>query len=1334
MRQHVTASSPRQAAGPRRYVRGGLAALSLAVLLALLLVPSASAAQLVEFGQFGNEAGGGGGQIGILEGSGGEGVAINSTGAGGVEPGETYVLDFGNRRVEEFSADGDFVRTWGKDVDATEAGTGFEICTAASGHTCKTGVPSGEAGAFLYPHGIAIDQKTGNVYVGGGNNLRIDAFGATGKFEGSFGWGVNASSPANELQFCTVASGCQAGQATVSAGGFQGIYSGALAVDPTTDHLRMGDDYNHRINEFSLTSNADKEVTGVSFIRALGWNVNASTPAEELQECSALTGCQEGTVGSGDGQLNEVNGLAIDSGGSTYAISSAGNCTSETPCRVMKFNANGTFKETFGPTSGGDAKCQLNWTNNVFSTEEAATSIAVNSVSQHVFLTRKTSDTTFEICEFNSDGKLLQRSPSEPILTVIGGGMSLATAPEGHVDVVALNAFRTASPVRIFGIVPAAPAEVLPPTEVTPTSATLNGEVTTPQPGGAGFDVRYRFEYSSDNGSTWLRAPSSGTASVGSTSPGPHVVQQKITNLLANSTYRVRLVTITSDTTTSEERTFTTPVGPPRISEIRASNADQTSVKLEAAVNPNGSPTSYRVEWGATTAYGHSVPSGFEPFVGSGHEPTPVAVTLADLSQGNAYHYRVVAHNAGGSTVSPDQIVETLNSCGLPEGRCFELVSRREAGPVAIPGETVSPAELHFQAATNPGALAYVVEAGYPEASKGAEVLYRGTRGPNSWESTQISNPFVAPNEQAGLGNGSGNTKFLSDDVSCGFAESPQPLTDDPGTRLAIESGGTNLYRVNPDNSYTAVTKLPPENSEGREGRNNFNVAYASQDCGVVLFSSIYHYPGIAGKDSTAVPSRLYEWDEGTLRNVGAVPGPGGEEVVVEAEAGTGTNSLNTVSEDGSRIFFSASRQASPNSEEIGKEAVFVREDGGASVRDISLSQTGTPDKAAAFQWATPDGSRAFFTANAGLTEESSPEGTDLYEYNLETEELIDRSVSQVEGGAQVAGFVGAAEDGSHVYFISRAQLVTGRGDTQAENQSAHTYSIYGESAGEVSFVATIGQNELNRVALQGGDRRSWSSRVSPDGRYLLFVSSANVTGYVSGGSWEAYLYDADGGAQGVTCISCRQDGQPSVGPEGYEVLSKGEAINNPTHPAQSLVIHEGEPRVFFNSPDTLAPGAEEGQNNVYEWAHGQVFRLSSAPEGQLVTPISGFGNAFVGASDDGSDVYLFTPETLNWEDGDERVSVYDARLGGGYPEPPAPPVPCEATSEGSCQGAAQGAPALSGAASAAFNGPGNPPEQPNKKKSKKKPHKKKHKHAKKKKSKDKTQARQANGNRRAGK
>ena len=144
-----------------------------------------------------------------------------------------------------------------------------------------------------------------------------------------------------------------------------------------------------------------------------------------------------------------------------------------------------------------------------------------------------------------------------------------------------------------------------------------------------------------------------------------------------------------------------------------------------------------------------------------------------------------------------------------------------------------------------------MTEAGYPDSTKGAEVLYRGTRGPTGWDSTQLSTPINAPNGQ-GLGESATRlVHWLSDDLSCGFAESFYTLTDDPATRLARENGGSNLYRIDPDGSYTAVSYLAPENPQelAEQGveLGFYAVASASQDCGKVLFESGYRYPGIAG-------------------------------------------------------------------------------------------------------------------------------------------------------------------------------------------------------------------------------------------------------------------------------------------------------------------------------------------------------------------------------------------------------------------------------------------------------------------------------------------------------
>jgi hypothetical protein len=767
-----------------------------------------------------------------------------------------------------------------------------------------------------------------------------------------------------------------------------------------------------------------------------------------------------------------------------------------------------------------------------------------------------------------------------------------------------------------------------------------------------------------------------------------HSVAAALSGLLPNSTYKFRLTaTNASGTLSGETLTFDTQ-GRPQISEIRALEADQDAATVDAKINPVGSGTSYHFEWGPNDSYGHSLPVEFEPYVGEGEQPVLVTAKLSGLSAGTAYHYRLVAHNKAGTITSPDEVLETLDSCGLPEQRCFELVSQADAGPVGQPG-LISNEELDFQAASAPGSLIYTVDNGFPGTTKAAEVLYHAERGASGWISTQFAAPILARDETPGSSSRTSVTLGISADLSCAVIAANQPLTPDLGSRFVEEVGGNNLYRRNPDGTYTAITAFAPENfsqaDEGDVGVGEYLVGGFSESCGEVVFSSIFRYPGVTAlQDSEG--EYLYEWDEGTLRSVGSVPGPGGETAVVaRAAVSASTQGLNAVSEDGARVFFSAERHLSANPEEVGKQGLFVRENG-TSTRDLSLSETSTPDLGATYQWITPSGSRVLFTANAGLTHVSSSEGTDLYEYDLETDRLTDLSATTEHEGAGVTTVLGTSSDGSHVYFGALAQLVPGQGRTRAENVAQGTYSIYGEQNGVLRYVGVSGSTDS--VEAHEGDQ------VSPDGRYLLFQTRANETGYVSGGAYEAYLYDANAASDATVCVSCRQDGEVSATPHQDLPLPEAGGATDRYHRERFLAEENGQALAFFISADRLAPGAVEGVLNVYEWAHGQVFDITAEPPGQSVVSSSERTQeetvGFVGASGNGTDLYFSTPSVLNWEDESEGHKVYDARVGGGFAEPPPPPATCDPNAESSCQAASSQSPPSPGAASALLNGPGN--------------------------------------------
>jgi hypothetical protein len=426
---------------------------------------------------------------------------------------------------------------------------------------------------------------------------------------------------------------------------------------------------------------------------------------------------------------------------------------------------------------------------------------------------------------------------------------------------------------------------------------------------------------------------------------------------------------------------------------------------------------------------------------------------------------------------------------------------------------------------------------------------------------------------------------------------------------------------------------------------------------------------------------------------------------------------------------------------------VFVRENGTKTV-DVSESETSTPDTGAVYQWATPDGSKVYFLANAGLTTSSSPGGTDLYQYDLKTGHLTDLSAwtDPEDGkiGANVRGFVAGAKNGSRVYFAARGQLVPGHGNTYAQNVAEEAFSIFSVSNGEYTYVGQVEESldQLQRVILE--DQIEWTAQTTANGRYMIFESGQNVTGYESGNNRpEVYLYDAAEGSEGTICVSCRQDGSPSVAPANrhptefeirYTLLPAGQPINNALHQPRYLGERDGRPIVLFSSPDPLAPGALTHQNNVYEWSHGQVFRLTSNEEGQQSPwPYAGQFAAPAGMSDNASDFYFSSPENLSWEDGDRRISVYDSRIGGGYPQPPTSAAPCNPAAEDSCQASPQQGASVPASVTPTASGEQNfapKKKAPSKKKSQKKKHKSKKKH-KGKKGKKKTKQK---GNRRAGK
>jgi hypothetical protein len=153
---------------------------------ALLLAPTASAARVHFFAKSIGEAGAAAGQMRLRATAepesevrvAGSGVAINALSH------LIYVADTENHRVDEFEADGTFVRAWGWGVGG---GIGFETCTSL----CQAGASGSGPGEFEAPALIAIDNSggpsEGDVYVGDTASGVITKFTSTGVLESAWG-------------------------------------------------------------------------------------------------------------------------------------------------------------------------------------------------------------------------------------------------------------------------------------------------------------------------------------------------------------------------------------------------------------------------------------------------------------------------------------------------------------------------------------------------------------------------------------------------------------------------------------------------------------------------------------------------------------------------------------------------------------------------------------------------------------------------------------------------------------------------------------------------------------------------------------------------------------------------------------------------------------------------------------------------------------------------------------------------------------------------------------------------------------------------------------------
>jgi DNA-binding beta-propeller fold protein YncE len=831
------------------------------------------------------------------------------------------------------------------------------------------------------------------------------------------------------------------------------------------------------------------------------------------------------------------------------------------------------------------------------------------------------------------------------------------------------------------------------------------------------------------------------------------------------------------------------PASAPTIDGVSSQDLSPSSTELKAQVDPHGVELEYQFQYGTSDCVASpssctSLPAGKLAGAFGAEE---VHAVVNGLSAASAYFYRILVTTSSSNTIegvpSPNRFT-TLPAPGvLPDGRGWELVSPAEKHGGAAPEMIARYRGGSIQASTDGDALTWLATGPVvtePEGNRSFEFTQLLSRRDSSaWSTVSLETPH-----QQGRGLHSpapSEYHYFSPDLSRSLLQPVEPFGPLETPPLSPDAREKTMYvRPTPPAAATFEPLVTAANdTAGTSFGGQLEFLDATSDLEHVIFESKVGLT--AGLPSTA---GLYEWESGAPLKLASVlpdgsPAPDeGNTATPVLGGGRGLNTRHAISEDGSRIFWAEEHA------EVA-EALYLRDTSTGTTIQVNAAQghgatapgEGGQEVAepatqeVAFQSASDDGSKVLFTDTVRLTEDSSLEPTglelqpaDLYEFELTSAEgqpprgrLTDLTAESSVGRADVLNLIpGTSEDGSRTYFVANGVLAAGAtpGDcprnpeeeseppTPPPGSTCNLYVIESDPAHpnerETRFIAALspedaadwGAGLTSELPPTHGNLSNVTSRVSPDGRYLAFMSQQSLTGYdnrdaASGQpDEEVYLYDAV--ARRLLCASCNSqvgEGDGWMRPLGvFDTEQSGEGIGllvdrpelwrnrwlassipgwafNITG-LRPLALYQprylsDEGRLYFDSADALVPQDINGKEDVYQYEPSGVgdCRPSGGCAGLISSGTGDSSSAFLDASENGDDVFFLSAAQIVATDTDRAADVYDAHVCTSSSPCIVAKVPsseeCSGTSD--CRGAGASSPPPEQApASSTFSGPGN--------------------------------------------
>ncbi len=778
----------------------------------------------------------------------------------------------------------------------------------------------------------------------------------------------------------------------------------------------------------------------------------------------------------------------------------------------------------------------------------------------------------------------------------------------------------------------------------------------------------------------------------------------------------------------------------PTVTEAAASGVTATEATLHAEINPNGLAatfdTTYRFEYGTSTAYGTNVPVP-DADIGAGEATVAVSQHVTGLSPNTTYHWRVAATNKNGTNTSVDHtFVYETSGGGLPDNRAYEMVTppTKNAALIGHTSFLGNPDDISEDGSRViadsiqcfAGAESCTADRDTAEGSP-----YAFTRTGGNWVATALSPPSQQDSAASIWG-------FSANAATALFSMPTPPQGED------------DWYVREPDGSFLDIGPIT-QNGAPAFGEHGLILRTADSSHVVYALTRDQFWPFDLSKGEESV----YE-STGTGDTAPVLVGVSGRVGSTDLISVCGTliaGVYNDISADGSTVYFIAAGPCSPggtgtNAEKkvpantlyarVGEsETIKISERSPLDCREAACQSS--PPGDAAFQGASADGSKVFFTSTQQLTDDASEDshsgdtatssgcsattganGCNLYEGELEKEagtgktvlkRLAAVSAGDISGhGPRVQGVMAISSDGSHVYFVAKGVLSTAANSQglAAQDGQENLYLFERDAnhpEGQTAFIATL---SAANFGASGSDSKEWEegvgvANVTPDGRFLVFTSQAQLTSddTSSTGATQVFRYDAQS-AQLVR-VSIGENGFDDNGNRfcGTSTCPDAASIRSSPSRPDGTMSDDGA-YVFFQSPVGLTSQAlnevqirthESGEpvyaQNVYEYHDGHVYLIS---DGRDVEEFDGASDVqLLGSDASGANVFFTTSNQLVPQDTDTQQDIYDARICTGQ-DPcikPAPPLlpPCLGEA---CHGTPSVTPLVPSAPTVTFNGAGN--------------------------------------------